>query len=73
MVVESLSDGRISVKQELPITRTPMDSSVFQGVVPAIMTPCNADRTPNYGALVAKAQSLIETGMNAVVLSLIHI
>ena len=44
-----------------------MDSSVFQGVVPAIMTPCNADRTPYYPALVAKAQSLIETGMNAVV------
>lgn len=44
-----------------------MDSSVFQGCVPAIMTPCSADRTPNYKALVAKAQSLISTGMNAVV------
>ena len=31
------------------------------------MTPCNADRTPNYSALVTKAQSLIEAGMNAVV------
>ena len=44
-----------------------MDSSVFQGVVPAIMTPCNADRTPDYGALIVKAQSLIDAGMNAVV------
>ena len=31
------------------------------------MTPCNADRTPNYPALVSKAQSLVTTGMNAVV------
>ncbi|HVX59591.1 MAG TPA: dihydrodipicolinate synthase family protein [Pirellulales bacterium] len=44
-----------------------MDSSVFQGCIPAIMTPCNPDRTPNYKALVAKAQSLISAGMNAVV------
>lgn len=44
-----------------------MDSRVFQGVVPAIMTPCDSDRTPNYAALVAKALSLIESGMNAVV------
>ena len=44
-----------------------MDSSVFQGCIPAIMTPCNPDRTPNYKALVAKAQSLLSAGMNAVV------
>lgn len=44
-----------------------MDSSVFQGCIPAIMTPCNEDRTPNHEALVAKATSLISTGMNAVV------
>lgn len=44
-----------------------MDSSIFQGCVPAIMTPCQSDRTPHYEALVAKAQSLIATGMNAVV------
>jgi hypothetical protein len=29
------------------------------------MTPCNADRTPNYPALVSKAQSLVTAGMNA--------
>ncbi len=44
-----------------------MDSSVFQGCIPAIMTPCNPDRTPNYETLVAKAQSLISAGMKAVV------
>ena len=44
-----------------------MDSSIFCGGLPAIMTPCNADRTPNVEALVKKAQELIATGMNAVV------
>jgi len=44
-----------------------MDSSIFCGGIPAIMTPCNADRTPNVEALVKKAQELIATGMNAVV------
>lgn len=44
-----------------------MDSSIFCGGIPAIMTPCNADRTPNVTALVKKAQELIGTGMNAVV------
>ncbi|MDP6904245.1 MAG: dihydrodipicolinate synthase family protein [Verrucomicrobiota bacterium] len=44
-----------------------MDSSIFCGGIPAIMTPCNADRTPNVEALVEKAQELIGTGMNAVV------
>ena len=45
----------------------PMDTSIFRGCVPALMTPCHADRTPNYLALVAKAQSLVSAGMNAVV------
>lgn len=31
------------------------------------MTPCNADRTPNFDALVAKAKHLIAEGMSAVV------
>lgn len=44
-----------------------MDSSVFQGCVPAIMTPCREDGTPNHEALVAKAQELIAAGMTAVV------
>lgn len=44
-----------------------MDASVFRGCIPAIMTPCNEDRTPNYDALVEKARQLIDTGMQAVV------
>ena len=44
-----------------------MDSSIFQGCIPALMTPCRADRTPDYAALVNKARELIAAGMNGVV------
>ncbi len=44
-----------------------MDSSIFRGCIPALMTPCLANRTPNYPALVKKAQELIAVGMNGVV------
>lgn len=44
-----------------------MDPSIFQGCVPAIMTPCQSDGTPNYPALVKKAKALIDAGMNGVV------
>ncbi len=44
-----------------------MNSNIFQGCVPALMTPCLADRTPNYSALVKKAQALMEAGMQGVV------
>lgn len=44
-----------------------MNSDIFCGGIPALMTPCNADRTPNTAALVKKAQDLIAAGMNAVV------
>ena len=44
-----------------------MDSSIFTGTVPALMTPCKADRTPDFDALVAKAQELVGLGMSAVV------
>ena len=44
-----------------------MSSSVFTGTVPALMTPCNPDRTPNFVALVEKGQELMAAGMNAVV------
>ena len=32
-----------------------MDTSIFSGVIPALMTPCRADRTPDFDALVRKA------------------
>ncbi|MDA1017054.1 MAG: dihydrodipicolinate synthase family protein [Planctomycetota bacterium] len=44
-----------------------MDSSVFCGGIPAVMTPCRPDGTPNIEALVHKAQELIAAGMNGVV------
>lgn len=44
-----------------------MSSHIFQGVMPALMTPCGADRTPDFDALVAQGQALIKAGMSAVV------
>tara|TARA_R110002049_G_scaffold2750_4_gene21994 strand:- start:178555 stop:179517 length:963 start_codon:yes stop_codon:yes gene_type:complete len=44
-----------------------MDSSVFCGCIPALMTPCSQDHVPCFDALVRKAALLIDTGMNAVV------
>ena len=44
-----------------------MPSNVFSGLMPALMTPCLPDRTPDYNALVAKGQELIAAGMSAVV------
>ena len=44
-----------------------MDSSIFCGGIPALMTPANADHTPNTTSLVKKGQDLIAAGMNAVV------
>ena len=44
-----------------------MSDSVFTGCVPALMTPCNADRSPNFDALVKMGQHMMEVGMNAVV------
>jgi 4-hydroxy-tetrahydrodipicolinate synthase len=44
-----------------------MKAEIFSGVVPALMTPYKADRTPDFEALVAKAKALIDAGMSAVV------
>jgi dihydrodipicolinate synthase/N-acetylneuraminate lyase len=44
-----------------------MKASIFSGVVPALMTPCRADRTPDVDALVRKGKELIAAGMSAVV------
>ena len=44
-----------------------MDTSAFQGGIPALMTPCNEDRSPDFDALVEKAKELISKGMNSVV------
>ncbi|HEV7260596.1 MAG TPA: dihydrodipicolinate synthase family protein [Bosea sp. (in: a-proteobacteria)] len=44
-----------------------MASNVFVGTIPALMTPCKADRSPDFDALVRKGQELIAAGMSAVV------
>ena len=44
-----------------------MDTAIFNGCLPAIMTPCNDDRTPDFDALVKKAQELISAGMSGVI------
>jgi len=44
-----------------------MSRSIFSGIVPALMTPCKPDRTPDFEALVRKGKQLIEAGMTAVV------
>ena len=44
-----------------------MDTSIFTGTVPALMTPCKADRTPDFDKLVEKAKELVGLGMSAVV------
>ncbi|UFH50189.1 dihydrodipicolinate synthase family protein [Pseudomonas sp. KNUC1026] len=44
-----------------------MSDNIFTGCIPALMTPCTAQRTPDYDALVAKGRELIDIGMSAVV------
>ena len=44
-----------------------MTTDIFQGTIPALMTPCHADHTPNFDALVRKGLELIAAGMSAVV------
>jgi 1-pyrroline-4-hydroxy-2-carboxylate deaminase len=44
-----------------------MDTSFFHGTIPALMTPCRPDRTPDFEALVKHGRRLVESGMSAVV------
>lgn len=44
-----------------------MSNNIFSGTIPALMTPCNAEGTPDFDALVATARGLIEAGMDSVV------
>ena len=44
-----------------------MDTSAFRGGIPALMTPCNKDHSPDFDSLVEKAKELISKGMNSVV------
>lgn len=47
-----------------------MTDSVFQGCMPALMTPCmerDGQRVPDFDALVEKGRQLVDAGMSAVV------
>ena len=44
-----------------------MNTPIFQGCIPALMTPCNEQGEVNYEALVDTAKSLMAEGMRAVV------
>lgn len=44
-----------------------MSGSVFSGCIPALMTPCKPDRTPDFEALVKKGKELVGLGMSGVV------
>lgn len=44
-----------------------MKAPIFSGVIPALMTPCKDDRTPDFDGLVRMGQSLVAAGMSAVV------
>ncbi|MEM7782066.1 MAG: dihydrodipicolinate synthase family protein [Planctomycetota bacterium] len=44
-----------------------MDKSVFDGCIPALMTPCLPDRTPDVEALTRKGIELMDAGMSGVV------
>ena len=44
-----------------------MKPQIFSGAIPALMTPCRPDRTPDFDALVRKGKDLVAAGMSAVV------
>ncbi|ALM86021.1 dihydrodipicolinate synthase family protein [Bordetella sp. N] len=44
-----------------------MSDNIFTGTIPALMTPCKADRQPDFDALVKKGKELVDIGMRAVV------
>jgi dihydrodipicolinate synthase/N-acetylneuraminate lyase len=44
-----------------------MASTVFTGIIPALMTPCTTRREPDFDALVRKGKELVGLGMSAVV------
>ena len=40
---------------------------IFEGCIPALMTPCDTEGNPDFSALVKKAKYLISVGMKSVV------
>ena len=46
---------------------TSTDDPIFRGCIPALMTPCNADRAPDYDNLIETGKKLMDVGMRAMV------
>ena len=46
---------------------TQNSSAIFQGTIPALMTPCTAARKPDFDALVRSGKRLVDAGMRGVV------
>ena len=46
---------------------TSTDDPIFRGCIPALMTPCNAERTPDFDNLVETGKKLMDSGMRAMV------
>ena len=44
-----------------------MNKDVFFGTIPALLTPCTADRQPDFDALMRKGQEMMDAGMSGVV------
>lgn len=44
-----------------------MNNNIFTGCMPALMTPCKKDRTPDFDIMVEDARELMASGMSAVV------
>lgn len=44
-----------------------MTETLFNGCMPALMTPCDADGVPDFQALARKGRELVDAGMRAVV------
>jgi 4-hydroxy-tetrahydrodipicolinate synthase len=44
-----------------------MDTAIFRGCIPALMTPCRPDGTPDYAALVEQGTAMMTAGMSGVV------
>ena len=44
-----------------------MPTNIFAGCIPALMTPCKPDRTPDFDALVRTGKRLVSAGMSGVV------
>lgn len=44
-----------------------MTDSIFRGCIPALMTPCDSQGKPDFGALVATGKDLVQAGMRGVV------